>query len=85
MNFEKIFAGWGFRTNTPEFKIGEEFTAFLTDRDGRRGEVRVGDTVFTIDDAEDADVDDLVVVRVDDFDPTEHRGSAEIVRVRDSG
>jgi hypothetical protein len=82
MNLDKIFAGWGFRTNRPEFDVGEEFSAFLTDRAGERGEVRVGDTVFAVDDVGDAEVDDLLVVRVSDFDPTRHRGRVEVLMNR---
>jgi hypothetical protein len=82
MNLDKVFAGWGFRTNRPDFEIGEEFTAFLTDRNGESGEVRVGDTILTVSDVDGAAVDDLLVVRVVDYDPTTNRGTVEIVEHR---
>ena len=82
MNLDKVFAGWGFRTNRPAFDVGEEFTAFLTARNGEAGEVRVGDTVLTVDDVDGAAVDDLLVVRVVDFDEREARGRVEIVENR---
>jgi hypothetical protein len=44
--------------------------------------VRVGDTVLTVDEADGAAVDDLLVVRVVDFDEREARGRVEIVENR---
>jgi hypothetical protein len=53
--FDAFTKGWSFRTNRPAFERGEEITAFVTGRDNGGHVVRIGDTVLSIDDAENVE------------------------------
>lgn len=75
---QKYFKGWSFRSSTPDFEQGETIEVFLTD--GTGGPVaRVGDTIIEVPDAPEEMIDDRVTVRITDFDPSDHRGTAEFV------
>ena len=73
---DKYLAGWGFRTNTPEFEPGEEITAFVTGYDGEAPVVRIGDTVLQVADAPVEAVDARVRLEVESFDASTHTGTA---------
>lgn len=77
----KLFANWRFRTNYPSFTAGERLRVFLTafDEDSGRGEARIGDTILEVKAARPEQLDKLVTLRVDSFDPARHRGQAQIV------
>lgn len=77
MNVRSLFAGWSFRTATPSFEVGDEFEAYST----ARGELRIGDSVLTLD--RDVPADRRVHVRVTTFDDATHRGRAEVLEVED--
>ena len=47
--------GWSFRTSTPDFEPGQEITAFVTGHDDGTHVVRIGDTVLSLDDIDDAE------------------------------
>lgn len=79
---EKYLAGWAFRTNKPEFEVGEEIDVFLTDHRNGTAVARVGDTILYVDDAPATAVDDRVRLRIEEFDTNDHTGSATVV---DSG
>jgi len=74
---EKYAKGWGFRSHTPAFGVGEELSAFVTgvDDDGTPI-VRIGDTTLRLEDATAALVDKRVRCRVTAFDDDAHAGTA---------
>ncbi|NHN41537.1 hypothetical protein G9C85_07780 [Halorubellus sp. JP-L1] len=74
---EKYAKGWGFRTHTPSFDVGEELSAFVTgvDDDGTPV-VRVGDSIIRLEDADPGLVDKRVRCRVTGFDDDAHTGTA---------
>lgn len=85
MNFDKLLAGWTFRTSTPNYEVGDELTAFVTGRSGSTSLVRIGDTVIRLPDA-DTDgslVDKRVELRVTEFDSRTHEGTGELLAVFD--
>jgi hypothetical protein len=77
--FRKYLKGWSFRSTTPTFEPGEEVEVFLTGiRDGSPV-ARIGDTILEVPDAPAGMVDSRVRVRVEEFDASEHEGSAAFV------
>ncbi|MFD1512140.1 DUF7513 family protein [Halomarina rubra] len=80
---KQFLAGFGFRSNTPAFEVGEEFEAFVTGLNGH-SLVRVGDTVLSLP-GETVEPDTRVRVRVTDFDAGADQGSAELLEVLGEG
>jgi hypothetical protein len=77
--FRKYLKGWSFRSTTPTFEPDQEVAVFVTGvRDGVPV-ARVGDTVLEIPDAPPEMVDSRVAVRITDFDPDGHTGTAEFI------
>jgi hypothetical protein len=85
MNFDKLLAGWTFRTSTPDYEVGDQLTAFVTGRSGSTPIVRIGDTVISLPDAgtDGSLVDKRVELRVTEFDPQTHEGAGELLTVFD--
>ncbi|MGQ4556258.1 DUF7513 family protein [Halobellus sp. GM3] len=79
--FEKLFAGFGFRTPTPTFEVGEEISAFVTGRDDDGLRVRIGDTVLKLPDADPGLLDGKVRLEIESFDDELHFGTARVVDV----
>lgn len=77
----KWFSTWTFRSARPEFAPGEEITVYLTEFDEATGSgrARIGDSVLEVAGASAAQLDGLVDLRVESFDPNTSRGRA-IVR-----
>lgn len=73
---EKYLAGWGFRTNKPDFEPGEEISAFVTGYDGDTPIARIGDTILRIEDAPENALDTRVRLRVEEFEGNDHHGTA---------
>lgn len=73
------FRNWRFRSDTPVFAPGEEIRAYLTAFDPATGEgrARIGDTVLSVAGASAGQVDQLVDLRVQSFDPAQSSGRAE--------
>ncbi|WP_332899510.1 DUF7513 family protein [Haladaptatus sp. CMSO5] len=68
-----------FRTSTPAFDPGDEFSVFITSYDGRGAVARVGDTHLFVEGATEAHVDEKVRVRVTSFDESAYEGEAELL------
>lgn len=85
MNFDKLLAGWTFRTSTPDYEVGDELTAFVTGSNGSTPVVRIGDTIIRLPDAatDGPLVDKRVRLRVTEFDPRSHEGAGELLSVFD--
>lgn len=82
---EKYLAGVGFRTNTPDFDVGDEITVFVTGYNGETPVVRIGDTVLRVEDAPPEAIDARVRLRVESFDDNDHTGTASYLeRIGDS-
>lgn len=78
--FRKYLKGWQFRSSTPVFDAGEQLEVFLTGLRGGTPVARIGDSILEVPDAPPEMVDSRVAVRVTDFDPDSHEGTAEFVR-----
>jgi hypothetical protein len=85
MNLGKLFAGWTFRTNRPSYGAGDELTAFVTGYDNGAAQVRIGDTIITLADADQGLDDRLVRLRVVEFDADDATGSGELLGVVEDG
>lgn len=86
MNFDKLLAGWSFRTSTPAYEVGEELTAFVTHLDGGTPVVRIGDTIIRLSDTDGRDgalVERRATFRVTEFDPQTNEGRGELLAVLD--
>ncbi|WP_338729289.1 hypothetical protein [Haladaptatus sp. DJG-WS-42] len=68
-----------FRTSTPSFDPGDEFSVFITGFNHSGAVARVGDTMLYVDGATQAHVDQKVTVRVTAFDESTHEGEAELL------
>ncbi|MFC6733130.1 hypothetical protein [Haladaptatus sp. DYSN1] len=68
-----------FRTSTPSFEPGQEFSVFITGYDTDGAVARVGDTHLFVDGATEAHVDEKVRVRVLEFDDDAFEGKAELL------
>jgi len=77
-----FFAGWQFRSATPRFEPGAEIESYLTDYDASaaRGEARIGDTILTVHAADPAQIERIVILRIDSFDPNAHTGEATVIQ-----
>lgn len=77
MRFTKFLTGVGFRTSTPSFSAGDEFVVVVTGIEEGTPIARIGDSKLRVPDAPTDSVDTKVRVRVEEFDDTEHVGTAE--------
>jgi hypothetical protein len=87
MNLGKLFAGWGFRTRTPEYSPGDELEAYVTGRDGSGVSVRIGDTVISLPDGDESLIEQRIRFRVESFDASTSRGEGVLLQTvdRDDG
>jgi len=83
MNLRKLFEGWTFRTNRPAYAAGDELTAYVTGYEEGVAQVRIGDTILELPDAERGLGDRLVRLRVTAFDTEESTGRGELLGVVD--
>jgi hypothetical protein len=81
---ETVLAGLTFRTATPAFEVGEEFTAYVTGTDETGALVRIGDSVLRLGEGDESLVDRRVRLRVEAFDAEAHEGRAELRSVVDA-
>jgi hypothetical protein len=72
---EKLLAGWSFRSSTPDFEPGEVLEVVVTGREGDEAVARIGDSTLRIDGAPDDAVDARVLVAVETWDASTHRGT----------
>lgn len=79
--WQSLFTGWTRRTSTPEFEVGEQITAYLSDYEEAEqlGVVRIGDTVLKVRGVMPEQVEQLVTLKVTQFDAQAHHGEAERV------
>ena len=77
----ELFGNWRFRSARPALAPGEEIRAYLTGFDGgaREGTMRIGDTVLSVEGADAGQVDQLVTVRIEAFDPAQSTGRARLI------
>ncbi|GAA0246669.1 hypothetical protein ACFFQF_05615 [Haladaptatus pallidirubidus] len=80
---DKYLAGWSFRTNKPEFDVGQEIDVYLTDYSNGTALARVGDTLIHVEDAPPDALDTRVRLRVDEFDTNDYVGEATFVEAID--
>lgn len=75
-----LFGNWRFRTARPAFAPGEEISAYLTGFDAETGlgRARIGDTILLVAGACAGQVDRLVELRVESFDPARATGQATL-------
>lgn len=76
----KYTKGWSFRTNKPSFAEGDEIAVFVTGIEGGTPIARIGDTKLRLDDASEDLLDKRVLLRVTEFDETNHVGQAEYLK-----
>jgi DNA-directed RNA polymerase subunit E'/Rpb7 len=79
--FDRVRSAVTFRTATPGFEPGEEFTAYVTGTNESGVVVRIGDSKLLIPDADHALLDEQVRLRVRSFDAASHEGEAELLSV----
>jgi len=77
--FDKFLAGWSFRSSTPDYASGDAIEVMVTGTEGGAGETktavaRIGDSTLRIKDAPADAVNTRVIVDVESWDETEHRG-----------
>jgi len=77
--FDKFLAGFSFRGSTPDYAAGDVLEVMVTGiEDGGAGGgtaiARIGDSTLRIEGAPDDAVDTRVVVDVESWDDSEHRG-----------
>lgn len=77
--FDKFLAGWSFRSSTPDYAPGDAIEVMVTGTEGGAGEAntavaRIGDSTLRIEDAPADAVNTRVIVDVESWDETEHRG-----------
>ncbi|MDZ5812384.1 hypothetical protein U4E84_13625 [Halorubrum sp. AD140] len=71
----KFLAGWSFRDSTPAYESGEVIEVMVTDREGETAVARIGDSTLRIEGAPDDAVNTRVLVAVETWDETAHRGT----------
>jgi len=76
---DHFFEGFGFRTNRPDFDVGDEIEVYVTGMNGTTPVARIGDTVLRVPDAPSDAVDKRVRLRVEEFDDNDHVGRATIL------
>jgi len=81
MSLGKFFEGWTFRTNRPAYAVGDELTAYVTGYADGTAQVRIGDTIIALPDADDDLGDQLVRFRVTAFDDDDSTGTGEFLDV----
>jgi hypothetical protein len=81
---ETVLAGLTFRTSTPAFEAGEEFTAYVTGADETGALVRIGDSVLRLGEGDESLVDRRVSLRVESFDADANEGRAELRSIVDA-
>ncbi|WP_458184925.1 DUF7513 family protein [Haladaptatus sp. NG-WS-4] len=74
--FDKYLKGWSFRTNKPEFDVGEEIDLYITGYENGTAVARVGDTILDVDGAPVSAIDTHVRLRIEEFDANDHVGRA---------
>lgn len=76
----RLFANWRFRSSTPGFAPGDEIRAYLTGFDPASGEgtARIGDTLLQVEGAVAGQLDKLVDLRIESFDPARSAGRARV-------
>ncbi len=79
--FDRVRSAVTFRTATPDFEPGEEFTAYVTGTNESGVVVRIGDSMLHIRGAGHALLDEQVRLRVQSFDAASHEGEAELLSV----
>ncbi|MFW6060020.1 MAG: DUF7513 family protein [Phycisphaeraceae bacterium] len=79
--WRSLITGWSFRTSTPDFEVGQRIRAYLSNYDEQEkvGVARIGDTLLKVRGVGPAQVEQLVELRVTQFDAQAHRGEAERV------
>lgn len=73
--FDKFLAGWSFRSSTPDYEPGDVIEVMVTGADGTAAVARIGDSTLRIEDAPDDAVNTRVLVAVETWDETDHRGT----------
>ena len=73
--FDKFLAGWSFRGSTPEYAAGDVIEAMVTGVEGDTAVARIGDSTLRIEGAPDDALNTRVLVAVETWDGTEHRGT----------
>lgn len=82
---DHFFEGFGFRTNRPDFDVGDEIEVYVTGMNGTTPVARIGDTVLRVPDAPSDAVDKRVRLRVEEFDDNDHEGEAAFLDVVGAG
>lgn len=82
---ERVRSAVRFRTSTPAFEPGEEFTAYVTGTNESGLVVRIGDSKLYIPAGEPSLVDRRISLRVRSFDTGTSEGEAELLAVVDEG
>jgi len=77
--FDKFLAGFSFRGSTPDYAVGDTIEVMVTGREGDAvgggtAIARVGDSTLRIEDAPTDAVNTRVVVDVESWDGSGHRG-----------
>ena len=78
--FDKFLAGWSFRGSTPDYAVGDVLEVMVTgveDGGGAGGGTavaRIGDSTLRIEGASADAVDTRVLVEVESWDESAHRG-----------
>jgi hypothetical protein len=82
---DRVRSAVTFRTSTPAFEPGEEFTAYVTGANESGLVVRIGDSKLHVRDGEHSLVDRQVRLKVTSFDTGSSEGQAELLSVVDDG
>ncbi|PAU83997.1 hypothetical protein CK500_06065 [Halorubrum salipaludis] len=73
--FDKFFAGFSFRGSTPDYEPGDTLEVMVTGaEDGGTAVARIGDSTLRIEGAPADAVNTRVLVDVDSWDESAHRG-----------
>lgn len=78
---KRWFSSWTFRSSYPSFSEGDVLELYIgnynTDSDSM--EIRIGDTLLEVEGGEPDFVDELIRLRVSQFNEAEHRGKGELL------
>ncbi|WP_435094414.1 DUF7513 family protein [Halorubrum sp. N11] len=72
---DKFFAGLEFRSSTPDYAPGDVIEVMVTGDEGGAAVARVGDSTLRIEDAPGDAVNTRVLVAVETWDESSHRGT----------
>ncbi|GAA0511326.1 hypothetical protein SAMN04488066_1048 [Halorubrum aquaticum] len=72
---DKFLAGWSFRSSTPDYEPGDTIEVMVTGEKGGEATARIGDSILRIEGAPDDAVDTRVLVAVETWDGSTHRGT----------